>query len=348
MSASGGGEGAERRERALAGVEVARVDEHRQDDELAVVLGGDGRHRRGVHHVGDRRELLRRGLGLGDEGGEHLGRRGEEEHPAEDLAHLVEAELEPRGDAEVPAAAADRPEQVRVVLGIDVQELAVRGHDLGGEQVVDRHAVLADEEADPATERDPGDADGAGVAEARREAVLCGGRRVLARGQAGAGPGGAPVGVDVERLEGGDVEDDPALGAAVARGAVGAAADRELGAGVAGEGDDAGDVGGVGGADDDGGPAVVVGVDDGARLVVVWILRGEDLALEVEGELGSGEHPSRVTSRTSATHTGIRCSAWRLATPAQVSGASARTACGPPRHRPSRCAPSTAAPPPTP
>ena len=58
--------------------------------------------------------------------------------------------LQPRGDAEVPAAAAQRPEQVGVVVGVDAQDLAVRRHDLGGEQVVDRHPVLADEEADAA------------------------------------------------------------------------------------------------------------------------------------------------------------------------------------------------------
>jgi hypothetical protein len=41
-----------------------------------------------------------------------------------------------------------------------------RGHDLGGQQVVDREAVLANEEPDAAAQRDPADADGAGVAEA--------------------------------------------------------------------------------------------------------------------------------------------------------------------------------------
>ena len=218
--------------------------------------GGEERHRRRGHDVGDRRELLRRGLGLGDEGGDHLGRRGQEQHPADDRADLVEAELQPRGDAEVPAAAADRPEEVGVVLGVDVQELAVGGHDLGREQVVDGHAVLAHEEADAAAQRDPADADRAGVAEPGREAVLAGRRRVLARGQAGLGPGGAPLGVDLERAQGGEVEDDAALGDAVAREAVAAAADGELRPGVAGEGDDAGDVGGVGDADDHGRAAV--------------------------------------------------------------------------------------------
>ena len=48
----------------------------------------------------------------------------------------------------------------------------VGGHDLGGEQAVDRQAVLADQVADAAADRDPADPDRAGVAEADREAVL--------------------------------------------------------------------------------------------------------------------------------------------------------------------------------
>ena len=96
---------------------VAGVDEHRQDDQLAVMLLGHERHRRRGHHVGDRRQLVRRGLRLGDEGGDHVRRRRQHEHPADDRADRVQAELEPGGDAEVAAAAADRPEQVRMGLG---------------------------------------------------------------------------------------------------------------------------------------------------------------------------------------------------------------------------------------
>ena len=59
-------------------------------------------------------------------------------------------------------------------------ELAVGGDDLGGEQVVDREAVLAHEEADAAAERDAADPDRARVAEPGREAVRAGGGGVLA------------------------------------------------------------------------------------------------------------------------------------------------------------------------
>ncbi len=209
----------------------------------------------------------------------------------------MKTELQPRDDAEVAAAAAERPEQVRVLLGVDAQELAVRRDDLGGEQVVDGHAVLARQEADAAGERDAADADGAGVAEAGREPVLARRDGVVAGGQAGPGPGGALLGVDLEAAEVGEVEHDAALGDAVAGGAVAAAADGQLGAGPAGEPDDVGDVVRVGGAGDDGRPAVDAGHEDGARLVVAGVLRRDGGALDG----GEREHASRVTARTRAS-----------------------------------------------
>jgi hypothetical protein len=61
----------------------------------------------------------------------------------------VQADLEAGDDAEVAAAAADGPEQLRMRLVIHAQELAVGGHHLGGQQVVDGQPVLADQVADP-------------------------------------------------------------------------------------------------------------------------------------------------------------------------------------------------------
>ena len=160
-------------------------------------------------------------------------RRGQDQHAAEDRADLVQPELEARRDAEVAAAPADRPEQVGVVVGIDAQQLAVGGHDLGGEQVVDRQAVLADEEADAAAERDAADPDRAGVAEAGGQAVLAGRRRCTRPRSARSRPrrSGRSTSISSARMSR-QVEDDAALGDAVARGAVAAAADRQLEAGA--------------------------------------------------------------------------------------------------------------------
>jgi hypothetical protein len=59
------------------------------------------------------------------------------------------------GDAEVAAAAADRPKQLRMGLVVDVQQLAVGGHHLGGQQAVDGQAVLSDQVPDAAAEGVP-------------------------------------------------------------------------------------------------------------------------------------------------------------------------------------------------
>ena len=79
-------------------------------------------------------ELLGRRLGGGDEAGDHVRASPAGRACRRRSADLVEPELEPGHDAEVAAAATDRPEQVRLVLGVDVQELAVGGDDLGREQ----------------------------------------------------------------------------------------------------------------------------------------------------------------------------------------------------------------------
>src|SRR2546430_8443189 len=61
-------------------------------------------------------------------------------------------------DSEVPPAATDRPEQVRLLRGARFPDPAVRGDDLGLEQVVAREPVLShqDPETTPEGEsRDP-------------------------------------------------------------------------------------------------------------------------------------------------------------------------------------------------
>ena len=84
-------------------------------------------------------------------------------------------------------------------------------------QGVDGQAVLADEPADAAAERQAGDADRAGVTERGGEAVSGRGVGVLAGRQPGAGPGEAAVGVDVQALHRAQVEDDAAVDACRSR-----------------------------------------------------------------------------------------------------------------------------------
>src|SRR5262245_29658038 len=71
---------------------------------------------RSHHEVGDRRDLVGRLLGRLDEAGDRRRRRGQDEHPAGGGLERMEPIFEPSRDAEVAAAAADRPEEVGVAL----------------------------------------------------------------------------------------------------------------------------------------------------------------------------------------------------------------------------------------
>jgi hypothetical protein len=236
------GQGAERRDGAPAGPHLARVDHPRHDDEAGVQRLGHERHRRRGHHVLDRAQLVRGRLGLRDEAGDHLGRRGQQEQAADDRVDRMKPVLQARDDAEVAAAAPQRPEQLGLGPCVHAAQPPVGGDDLRRQHAVDRQPVLADEEADAARERDAADPDRARVAEAGREPVPPRRDRVRAGGETRARPGRAPGGIELERSQGREVDHDAAVGDTVAGGAVTAAADRELGPGLAGVGDDPGDV----------------------------------------------------------------------------------------------------------
>jgi hypothetical protein len=207
-----------------------------------VRLLGNERHRRRHHHVGNRRDFLRGGLGRLDEARDHLRGGRQDQHPADDLRDLVQPQPEARGDAEVAFAPADRPEEVRLALRARLHNLAIGGDHLGRKQVVDRQPVLPNHEADSARERDPADSDRGGVAQTRGTPPLADGVRVLARCQPGLNPRGVRVGVDIERAHTREIDHDPTFAGSVARTAVAAAADGQLDAALPGEHDDASNI----------------------------------------------------------------------------------------------------------
>jgi hypothetical protein len=172
------------------------------------------------------------------------------------------------------------------VLIVDLQDTAVGGDELGREEVVDGEAMLADQEADPAAEGQPADADRPGVAEPGGQPVGTHRLGVGAGGQPGLGPGGTASAVDVQVGHGRQVEDDAAVAGAVAGQAVPAAAHGQLKAAVAGQADDLGDLGRGGGPDHRRGPAVPLAVEDLAGLVVAGVGGGGDAAVEAVAELG--------------------------------------------------------------
>jgi len=86
-----------------------------------------------------------------------LGRK--EESPGEDLGQRQQVKLKRGDDSEGPAAAAQCPEQVGLVVGVDADLLAVGRDKLDRGYPVTGKAVLASVEAQAPTERVPGDAD---------------------------------------------------------------------------------------------------------------------------------------------------------------------------------------------
>ena len=120
--------------------------------------------------------------------------------PANTMLHRMRLEEEARDDAEVAAAAAQRPEEIRMLLAIRGDEAAVGEDDIGLEEVVDGEPELARQVPGAAAQREPGHARAADDPERHGQAESV--RRVVdVRGAATRlhphGPGG---GVDPHAL----------------------------------------------------------------------------------------------------------------------------------------------------
>ena len=96
----------------------------------------------------------------------------EEEDARVHLGDREEPQLDRGHDREAAAAAADRPEELRVVVRVDAADTAVGVDDLGREDRVRGEAVLAGEPAEAAAERVAENADVVRRAGERGEAVL--------------------------------------------------------------------------------------------------------------------------------------------------------------------------------
>ncbi|MNY43526.1 hypothetical protein D3C86_1784910 [compost metagenome] len=107
----------------------------------------------------------------------------------------MELELEAGDDTEVATAPPQPPKEIRVFRCAGVQLTAIRRDDFRGEQVVDGHAELPAQPAEPAAERQAGHPRGRVDAQGRGEAVGLYGRIDVGEGAAGldAGPAGGRV-----------------------------------------------------------------------------------------------------------------------------------------------------------
>ncbi len=183
-------------------------------------------------------------------------------------------------DAEVAGTAADGPEEIGVLGGARVDELAVGQHDVDGQQVVDRHAEPAAEPAEAAAEREAGDAGVADRAAGCREAERLRLAVELSPTQSRFRPRGPRDGVDPETLHLREIDDDPVVAGGPARDVVGAAAHGDRQPLGARERDGRHDVHGPAAACDHGRALVDDRVPDAARLVVFRIVGSDHGAAE--------------------------------------------------------------------
>ena len=122
-------------------------------------------------------------------------------------------------------------------------DVTVGRHQFDGQQGVDGQAVLAHQVADASAQRQAADADGGGIAEADDQAVLLDGTGHLTGGEAGPGPHGARLGVDVDAVEVTQVQHQSTMARRVAADAVAAGTHRKLEDRGAGEVEHRGHVG---------------------------------------------------------------------------------------------------------
>ena len=187
-------------------------------------------------------------------------------------------------DAEISAAAAQAPQEVRVLLFRRAQEVAVRGDDVEGERIVAGEAEAPAEPAEAAAERE---ARGAGVRDDAR-----GGRK----SKRGAfmvelpeqGPavhiGARRFRFDAHALHGLQVDDESAIAGRLARNAVAAGADRGEQLVLAREVDGAPHVGRPRATGDQRGLLVEHPVPHAAARVIGRIALEQEVALQARGE----------------------------------------------------------------
>ena len=171
-------EPAQRRQRPLPGLWIARPaqpDRH-QRPRLRVAEQRDGRRQlvggRGDERVVEPQHLPR-------------GRPRVDEPAREHRADRMQRVGERRDDPEVAAPAAQPPQQVRVVVGVDVQDVAARRHDLGRHEVVARQPEPTAQPTQPAAERQARDPGARHDAQRRGQAVLLRGAVEVAEQAAG-------------------------------------------------------------------------------------------------------------------------------------------------------------------
>jgi hypothetical protein len=174
---------------------------HQREGPAAQRLG-HLRQRREAHDAAERGDLVGHRAGPQAPRVQHLRAAidREEQHPGIQFAHRVQPHLQRGHHPDAAAAAADRPEQVRLVVRVGAHEASVRGHEFHCGDAVGGQPVAAGQPAHPAAEGIAGHADVRGGARERGQAVLPGGDGHVPPDGAGPGPGGVGGRVDAHPL----------------------------------------------------------------------------------------------------------------------------------------------------
>jgi hypothetical protein len=210
-------------------------------------------------------------------------------------ADWVQREPERTDDAEVPAAAAQRPEQVGVIIGRRPHDLALRGDHLGLYEIVDGEPVLAHEPADAAAQAEAADAGVAHDAARGSQTVrLClvvdisPQRTTLDEGR-------AVDGIDGDGAHRRQVDHDSVVAQRGAGHVVAPASYGDLEVAVAGEAHRCGHICGATAAGDQPRSSVDRAVPYGSGAVVVMVVGGDEVAAE-PGNLDRGSLCHRSSS----------------------------------------------------
>ena len=197
----------------------------------------------------------------------------------------MQAEFEVRDDAEVAAAAAHAPEQIRILLGAGVPKLSVGGDHVHRLEVVDRHAESAREATEAAAGRQAAHAGVRHRAERRHESVRHALVIHLAEQRAALDPGAPRARIHAHSAEIRQVDLHAAVAGRLARVAVAAALHRDQQVVRAREGDGCLDVGRAARLRDEGRVLVERRIQDQARLVVAVVAGEQQLAAHLRGEV---------------------------------------------------------------
>jgi len=137
-------------EDALALGDVATVARDDPDDGSAI---------RSMQKRGVRRDLVGGGYDIVTEVADDIdgGVARIDEKAAEHRMYRVGLEFERRDHSEVPAPAAESPEEILVLMGAGGEDFAVGGDYLAGQQIVDGHSVLAKQPTDATAQRETRD-----------------------------------------------------------------------------------------------------------------------------------------------------------------------------------------------